>query len=339
VTGDQSLHRLTWPVQHFVQVVSPGSAIEEALVVSFRFNDRPLGAICVVSHNRTERFDAEDARMLTSLGEFAASACEVIALIDRLESDLASTSHANAQLALADRNRDRFMAILAHELRSQIAPTQNASELLKNETLDLATRRLISGIIDRQIGGMRRLVDDLLDIARLRAGTLQLQRTAVSLADIIDRTLEIVGPAITSRNHSLVLDVPKETIYLEADIVWLSQALQDLIGNAVKYTEPGGKIAVSSMRDGNTAVISVKDNGAGIAAADLDAIFDLYVQLSDGRDRIATEGLGVGLYLVRLLVDAHGGSIEAQSAGRGRGSEFTVRLPCYAAPASRTANR
>jgi signal transduction histidine kinase len=327
-TVTASLPPTTWPIQHFIQIAAHGSGIEEGLVVSFRSNDKPLGTICVVSHDETRPFDTEDARVITSLGQFASAACEVIASMERLESDLACARQANAQLAVADRNRDRFMAILAHELRSQLAPAQNVAELLKSETLTLATRRRLSGIIDRHVGGMSRLVDDLLGIARLRAGTLQLQRTAVSLAEVIDRTLELVQPAITARNHSVVLDVSAE-IFLDADIVWLSQALQNLFGNAVKYTEPGGRIVVTSRRDGNNAVITVKDNGAGIATADLEAIFDLYVQLSDGRARGAADGLGVGLYLVRLLVDAQGGSIEAQSAGLGRGSEFTVRLPCH----------
>jgi signal transduction histidine kinase len=285
-----------------------------------------------VSHDATRCFDAEDGRLLTSLSKFAAAACQVIASLRRLETDLAQGQRINARLTTADQGRDRFMAILGHELRNQLAPAKNAAELLKCDTLDVATRRQISGIIDRQVGGMTRLVDDLLDIARLRVGTLEMRRADVTLGDIIERSVEIASPLVAASRHTLVVELPPEPVVLEADVMWLSQALQNLIGNATKYTEPGGRIVINVRRDDAAAVVSVSDNGIGIAAEDLDEIFELYVQLGQDRTRLSSDGLGIGLYLVRLLVEAHGGSIRALSAGRGCGSEFIVRLPCKPPP-------
>jgi signal transduction histidine kinase len=175
---------------------------------------------------------------------------------------------------------------------------------------------------------MTRLVDDLLDIARLRAGNLEMQCTEVPLGDIIEQSIELVRPVLAARNHTLVVELPADPLWLEADVMWLSQGLQNLLCNAAKYTEPGGRIVVNVRRDAAVAVITVSDTGIGIAAEDLNEIFELYVQLGQDRTRLSSEGLGVGLYLVRLLVEAHGGNILASSAGRGCGSEFVVRLPC-----------
>jgi hypothetical protein len=214
-----AIQLMSRPVRHFPCIDALTPAIEEALLVPFHVNGVPLGTVWVVSHDDSLHFDGEDARLLTSLGSFAAAAFDVIASASRLEADLAQLRITNARLANADQSRDRFMAILGHELRGQLAPTKNAAELLKQEMLDVETRRYISGVIDRQVAGMTVLVDDLLDIARLRVGNLEMRRTDVPLGDIIERSIEIVRSVVTARNHTLVVELPSEPVWLDADMI------------------------------------------------------------------------------------------------------------------------
>ncbi len=328
VVDRDALHLWSRPGRHFpcMDILTP--VVEEALVIPFRVNNQPHGTIWAVAHDNGRRFDAEDARLLASLGRFATAVCETAASIRDLETRLAESEAIAALLETADRRKDRFIAILGHELRSRLAPTKNAAEMLKHETLDFATRRYVSGIIERQVSGMSQLVDDLLGVARLRGGSLELRRTSASLAEILERTIEIVRPIVAARGHALEVELPLEPLRLEADVIWLSQALQNLVVNAAKYTAPGGRIGVNVRRDGREAVITVTDSGMGIAPAKLDAIFDLYVQLGPNGSDTSAGGLGIGLYLVRLLIEGHGGSVRAVSAGPGCGSEFIVRVPC-----------
>ena len=337
VLDRNALQLMLRPARHFPYIGALSPRIEEALLIPFHSNAKPIGTIWVVSHDETRRFDAEDARLMTSLGRFAAGACDVIGELDRLERELTERRAAMAQLTTADRNKDRLLAILGHELRNQLAPTRNASELLKRDVIDIATTRQISRIIDRQVTGMTRLIDELLDAAHLRGGSLELHRTDTALANIIASTIATVEPLVASRNHTLVVDLPTEPVRLAGDEMWLSHALQNLIGNAAKYTDPGGRIDVRVTRDGTDAVVTVSDNGVGLDAAQLEAIFELYVQLGQSPRRLAVGGLGVGLYLTRLVVEGHGGTIQATSEGPGLGSEFTVRLPCALSVTDRSA--
>ncbi len=219
------------------------------------------------------------------------------------------------------------MAILGHELRGRLQPAKNAAYVLMRETLDAPTRRSLAAIIDRQIAGMTRLVDDLLDIARSRAGMLRLQLTRCSVAEIIEHAVETAGPLVAARKHTLVVSLPSERVFLEADATFLEQALQNLLANAAKYTNPGGTIRIGAARENDDVVITVSDSGLGIAPAVLERIFDLYAQAGQAGTKRSAGGLGVGLYLSRLVIEAHGGEIRASSAGAGKGSEFTVRVP------------
>lgn len=235
------------------------------------------------------------------------------------------------QLAIAaDANYDRFMAIIGHELRSRLAPIKNVGELLKCETLDAPTRRSLGGIIDRQVGGATRLLDDLVDVARLGQGVLPLRLTRVGVSEIMENAVETTRPLIAARKHTLVVSLPSEPFVLEADVVWLSQALQNLVANAAKYTNANGTIRIGAEREDDQIVIAVSDNGIGIASSDLDTIFELYFQASQAGTERSARGIGIGLYLSRLVVEGHGGVIRAFSAGSGRGSEFVVRLPLRA---------
>jgi signal transduction histidine kinase len=298
------------------------------LSVPFHAAGSVVGTLWVVLHDDHRRFDAEDARLIESLAKFGAAACEVSALRERADTDLADRHATAVRLEKEVNDRDRLMAILGHELRSQLGASKNAAELLKCETLDAAGRKYSIGIIDRMVVDITRVVGDLLDVARVRAGIFELQRTGIVLGDVVERALEIAAPVTVARRHTLVVNIPPEPIRFEADPLWLAQALQNVLSNAAKYTESGGRITVDVRRDGADAVVSVSDTGIGIEPAEVDAIFDLYAR---GRQAAASNpggGLGIGLYLVRRVVEGHGGSIRAVSAGSGRGSEFTIRLPC-----------
>jgi signal transduction histidine kinase len=321
-----ALQFMSRPVQHYPYLDAWSPAIEEALLIPFRLNGKAAGTMWVVAHDDTRRFDAEDARLLTGLSKFAAVACELLAGFRALDDNSAAGGGAARPIAAAAR-KDRFVAILGHELRGRLQPAKNAADILKRETLDAPTRRSLAEIIDRQIAGMTRLVDDLLDVARQRAGMFRLRLARANVAEIVEHAVDTVRPLIATRNHTLVVSLPSEPVFLDADAVWLSQALQNLLANAAKYTNPGGTIRISATRENDEAVLTVSDSGVGIAAADLERIFELYSQAGQAGTERSAGGIGIGLYLCRLVIDAHGGVIRAFSAGPGGGSEFTVRVP------------
>jgi signal transduction histidine kinase len=323
-----AIQLMSRPVRHFQHIKAWSPEIREALLIPFRRNGAQAGTIWVVAHDDTRRFDAEDARLITSLSKFAAAACDVLAAFQALEAKVAEGGNAAEVAIAADGQKDRFVSILGHELRGCLAPVRNAVELLKLNPTDAVTRRSITEIIDRQIGGMTRLIDDLLDVARLQNGHVQLRRTRAAVSEIIEHAVESVRPLAAARKHTLSVSVPPEPIVIDADVMWLSQALQNLLGNAAKYTNPGGVIGISAERDEDDVVITVSDNGIGIAPAELDTIFELYVQAGQARTERSAGGIGLGLYLARLLVEGHGGAIRAFSAGPDCGSRFIVSLPC-----------
>jgi signal transduction histidine kinase/CheY-like chemotaxis protein len=249
----------------------------------------------------------------------------------------ASTALENAQLygelRDADRRKDEFLAILSHELRNPLAPIRSAVEILRLMSPPGREITAARDIIDRQARQMTRIVDDLLDISRITRGTFELRKERVLLSAVIDSAVESSRPAIESGGHSLVLSVPEEPIWLDGDSTRLAQALLNLLNNAAKFTPVGGTISVSAAlarlpgknRFGDV-VISVRDTGIGIAADMLHQIFDIFTQGDRTLER-SHGGLGVGLTLVRTLVQMHGGTVVAQSDGLGHGSEFVVRLP------------
>jgi PAS domain S-box-containing protein len=235
-----------------------------------------------------------------------------------------------AELAEADRRKDQFLATLAHELRNPLAPVRNALELLELPGADAETRAWARQMLRRQVGHMTRLIDDLLDLTRVGRGLIQLHRESVELATLVRRAVENVQPLVDARRHRLTVALPPEPLRLHADPTRLEQVLSNLLINAAKYTEPGGRIEVSAVAEGDTAVVRVRDTGIGIAADFLPRIFDVFAQgvPSSGQSQ---GGLGIGLTLVRRLVELHGGTVEAHSEGVGRGSELIVRLPRTAA--------
>jgi PAS domain S-box-containing protein len=243
--------------------------------------------------------------------------------------DISDRVHALEALREADRRKDEFLAMLAHELRNPLAPIRNGVQLLRMDGVaDIRTQTL--DMIDRQTGHLVRLVDDLLDVSRITSGKMALQKTAVELSAVVASAVETCRPAIEAARHALVIELPHESLPVHADFVRLAQVVSNLLGNAARYTAQGGRIELRLRRDGRDALLSVADNGIGIAPEILPRIFEMFMQ--GGRDpRGALGGLGIGLALAKNLVELHGGTIEAKSDGADRGAQFAIRLPLLGA--------
>ncbi|NGZ83683.1 ATP-binding protein [Duganella aceris] len=239
------------------------------------------------------------------------------------------TELANAKRAAeaANRAKDEFLAMLGHELRNPLAPIVTALQLMRLRGGDYAVKE--RAVIERQTNHLVALVDDLLDVSRVAEGKIQLRREAVEMAEVVARAIETASPLIEQKRHALELEVPARGLAVMADPGRCAQVLANLLTNAAKYTEPEGRLHVTARRDGDQVVVSVRDNGIGISAEMLPAIFELFVQERQALSR-SQGGLGLGLSIVRSMVALHGGSVAAHSDGIGRGSEFTLRLPALA---------
>jgi signal transduction histidine kinase/ActR/RegA family two-component response regulator len=232
-------------------------------------------------------------------------------------------------LRLADRQKDEFLATLSHELRNPLAPIRNALHVLRLAGADEQTRNRVIDTLERQTASVIRLVDDLLELSRINQGRIELRKERIQLTEVLRSALESSAPIVEAAGHELLVAEPPEPILLNADPVRLTQVIANLLNNAAKYTERGGRIVLSAKEFGSEAVISVRDTGIGIPADMLTSIFDIFVQVDASRER-SRQGLGIGLTLVRRLVELHGGTVEARSDGPGTGSEFIVRLPAFA---------
>jgi len=230
------------------------------------------------------------------------------------------------ELQKADRQKDRFLAVLAHELRNPLAPIWNALHLMKQPAASAQALARAREIAERQMRRLTRLLDDLLDVARLRQGRVELRREVLDIAAVIRSSLDTVQPLLLERRHRLTSAIAGESLLVNGDPMRLEQVLTNLLVNAAKYTDPGGDIFVTAQREVSDVVIRVRDTGIGIDSIFLPRIFDLFVQVHRRLDR-STGGVGVGLALVKSLVEFHGGSVSVFSAGPGKGSEFIVRLP------------
>lgn len=237
-----------------------------------------------------------------------------------------------AQLREADRRKDEFLATLAHELRNPLAPVRTGLDVLKRMPNTDAARRARE-MMDRQIAQMVRLIDDLMDVSRITLGKVTLKKERVMLRAVIEAAIETSRPLIDASHHTLVVNVPEEATWVDADRTRLAQVLGNLLNNAAKYTPTGGRIEITAGRDGQSAFVRIKDNGVGIAGEDISEAFELFSQLNRPLDR-HHGGLGIGLALVKKLMDMHDGSVAAESEGVGRGTAFTIRLPAAAAPAT-----
>jgi PAS domain S-box-containing protein len=236
----------------------------------------------------------------------------------------------------ADRRKNEFLAILAHELRNPLAPIRHAALIARSGSATPEQIDWSNEIIERQVGHMARLLDDLLDVSRITRGTLEIRRTTVAVARIVEDATEMARPLIDARRHAFDVELPDEPLWLDADPLRIAQVLGNLLTNAAKFTDVGGRIALKAVRDGAEVELSVTDSGIGLAPETVQNIFQMFVQVSPPLERTES-GLGIGLALSKALVDLHGGRISAESAGKGQGTTIRVRLPLVAAPSAITA--
>jgi PAS domain S-box-containing protein len=279
-------------------------------------NNELLGTLAFASRSR-DQFNPDDLDFFQTICQYVAVAYERLRLV--------------RQLRDADRRKDEFLATLAHELRNPLAPIRNAVELLSRWDGNADLVEEARSIMGRQLDQMVRLVDDLLDVTRISQGKVQVRKERVELAAVVLSAVEAVRPVIEAQAHEFTLTVPPEAIYVDADPTRLAQVILNLLNNAAKYTEKGGHIWLTAERHGDEAVVSVRDTGIGIAAEHLPRIFEMFSQVAPALER-SQGGLGIGLSLVRGLIELHGGKVEARSEGVGKGSEFIVRLPVADAP-------
>ena len=244
---------------------------------------------------------------------------ERLTLIDELRQQTAALSE-------ADTRKNDFLAMLAHELRNPLAPLRNMIGVMQLRGGHDPETEESHAMMQRQVTHLTRLVDDLLDVSRITRGRIELRKEVVDLASLVRHTVHVLQPYLTDRGHQVTIDVPSAPLIVDADPVRLEQILTNLLNNAAKYTDPGGQLKISAVRDGTDVTIRVEDNGLGIAEDLLPHVFDLFTQGARSLDR-SQGGLGIGLTLVKRLVELHGGTIRAFSAGPSQGSEFVVRLP------------
>jgi two-component system CheB/CheR fusion protein len=237
--------------------------------------------------------------------------------------DISERKRAEEALQQADRAKDEFLATLAHELRNPLAPLKNAVELLRNPNAEPAWCR---DVIERQVAHLTRLIDDLLDVSRIARDKLELRKGSVEISDLIRGAVDASRPTVQGYGQRLVVELPPERMYVDGDVVRLTQVLTNLLTNAAKFTEGAGTVRLSAASGEQEIFVSVADTGIGLAESDLTRVFDKFYQSPRRADK-NLGGLGIGLALVRRLVELHGGTVEARSAGLGRGSEFIVRLP------------
>lgn len=270
---------------------------------------------------------AEKTRELESLNATLQRANQELESANRaLQKEVTERARAQEALKEADRHKDEFLAMLAHELRNPLAPILSAVQLMRMKPMADPQLSWSRDVIERQLSHLTRLVDDLLDVARISGGRITLSREPVELAVLIARAVETVQPLIQARGHEFTSEIPAGTLTINADPLRLTQAFGNVLGNAAKYTEQAGRISLTVRQQGTDVEIRVRDTGIGIPAELLPRIFDLFTQV---RSDHSQSGLGIGLALVRRLLQMHGGTITAHSEGPGKGTEFLIRLPLF----------
>jgi PAS domain S-box-containing protein len=317
---EEFLGKELWEIGLFRDIEESRAAYRELLALGYvRYEDLPLE-----SRSGT-RIEVEFVSNVYEENHHQVVQCNIRDITERSRLQRKVQEQA-AALADLDRRKDEFLATLAHELRNPLAPLRNSLQIMKMPRVDAATVERSREVMERQVQQLVRLVDDLMDVSRFVQGKIELRRERVELATVVARAVETVRPVIDAQRHDLTISLPHKSLLLEADPVRMSQVVGNLLANAAKYTEPGGRIWLTAHRDGNEAVLRVKDTGIGIAPEILPTVFDLFVQVAPAATR-SQGGLGIGLMLVKNLVGMHQGTVEAHSDGLGTGSEFVVRLP------------
>jgi signal transduction histidine kinase/CheY-like chemotaxis protein len=323
-------------------------ALAIAWLVASRLQEaitRPLGAVTEVARQVMQRRDyglRVPGKESGEIGVLVDAFNEMLAEIGRrshalqeanatLEIEMQVRQRAEQALIVADRRKDEFLATLAHELRNPLAPIRTGLDILRLRSGDAQATQRATDIMERQLRQMVRLVDDLLDVSRINTGKFAIKSGRVELKAVVNDALEVVRPYIDLHGHELQIDLPDRPVFLNGDATRLAQILSNLLNNAAKYTNRGGRVSLTASVEDRTLMVVVADTGIGIAPDMLDTVFEMFVQVDSTLER-STAGLGVGLSLARKLVELHGGSIEAHSAGLGQGSQFVVRLPIVVEP-------
>ncbi|WP_437605171.1 ATP-binding protein [Sorangium sp. So ce834] len=335
-TLDRSLERLMGAapdtdvrtLEDFIQLIHTDdqAAVRSAFQAALREGTELTVEFRVVEPDRSVRWLRDQGTILRDArGSPVAMTGACVDITERklLEEAL---QHRAEQLAEADRHKDEFLAMLGHELRNPLAPVRSLLEVMRQKPCDAERLEKAYAIIDRQVEHLVRLVDDLLDVSRITRGMIQLHKEKAELAAIVGQAVEAVRPLVEERDLELMISLPMKAVHLEVDATRMTQVITNLLHNAAKYTEPGGRIWVTGERTGDGLEIRIKDTGQGIPPRLLPKLFDLFTQGDCGPDR-SQGGLGIGLTLVRRLVEMHGGSVRAVSDGPGKGSELIVRLP------------
>src|SRR4026207_957891 len=248
-----------------------------------------------------------------------------VRLVGGIAIDITERVRAEEALRRADRRKDEFLATLSHELRNPLAPLRNSLHVLQSRGGDGRVDRIYR-LMEQQLTRMVRLVDDLLEVSRITGGKIELRKEPVALATVVESAVETSRPLIEAAAHQLDLALSLEPLVIEADPVRMAQVISNLLNNAAKYTQEGGRIELTAVQDGDEAVVTVRDNGLGIPADMLPRVFEMFAQVDRTLKR-AQGGLGIGLALARSLVEMHGGRIEARSKGLNQGSEFVLHIP------------
>jgi signal transduction histidine kinase/DNA-binding response OmpR family regulator len=285
------------------------------LALPLRERDRIFAVLLMVDESSTRRYQHADIAMFESVAWRSA-----IAL---------TNSRLYHEIERADQQKNRFLSMLAHELRNPLAPIRSAVDVLQLSGDNPKDIEWARDVIDRQVDHLIRLVDDLLDISRVTLGKIRLHMEQLEAADLVNASVELSRPWIEKNRHQLSLSLPEQEVPLIGDRARLTQVLSNLLNNAAKYTPPGGRVFLSLHQEGREAVFKVRDTGIGIPRGMQDRVFEMFLQIDNALDR-SQGGLGIGLTLVRELVNLHHGSIVAHSDGPGQGSEFTLRIPCAA---------
>jgi signal transduction histidine kinase len=290
-----------------------------------RTGERTLGALALTSDR-----SSPDLVTFQELAGRAAIALDNARLYQSLEREIVRSRAAEEQLQDASQRKDEFLAMLSHELRNPLAPIRNAVEVIRRLAPPDPKLTMARDVVDRQVTLLARLVEELLDVSRISQGKIALKKEPVELSRIISHSVETARPLIDARAQTLSVSVPPAPVWLSADFARLSQVVANLLNNAAKYTGEGGRIELTAGAGEGEATISVRDNGTGIETTLLPKVFDLFVQGDRALDR-GQGGLGIGLTLVKRLVELHDGTVAVASEGPNRGSTFTVRLPCISA--------
>ena len=320
IVGTVAVNRQVLVATHIQQSVEPKFLLAKSIGLR-AYACNPLmsgnllfGTLSFASRTR-DQFDPDELAMLQAISHYAAVAYERLRLVNKLRE--------------ADQRKNEFLALLAHEIRNPLAPISNALNIMRT-TDQRETQFSAFEIMERQVGHLVRLVDDLIDVSRISLGKVDLRMERVDLALAVNHAAEDARVLFNDMRQALSVAVPPQPVYLNADPNRLTQVLGNLLNNASKYTQQGGRVAITVERDGEQAVIRVRDTGIGLNADQLTRIFEMFMQVDTSPERSGS-GLGLGLTLVRTLVEMHGGTVEVHSAGLGQGSEFVVRLPMMAA--------